>query len=86
MPKIKLLDNLIIGDGKTLVAGTVCDTEQHGIDADGLDNLLTWKAIEVVGDSDPIPANLKDRKAPKPDPAIDPALAVSATDPAQAAI
>ena len=86
MPKIKLLDNLIVGDGKALKAGSEIDTERYGIDPDSLENLLNWKAVEVIGESDPLPAPTKVKKTPAPAVITDPVSAEIAADPVQAAI
>lgn len=64
MAKVKLLNNLIVGDGKTIEAGTEIDTEDHGIDAAGLENLLSWKAVARV--EEPKPAAEKGKKAKDP--------------------
>lgn len=85
MPKIKLLDNLIVGDGKTLAVGTEIDTEKAGIDIASLDNLLGWGAVEVIGASDSVAAVARNKEAAKP-VAADPAVAATAAtaDPVQA--
>jgi len=64
MAKVKLLDNLIVGDGKTLEAGSEIDTNDHGIDAAGLKNLLSLKAVAKI--EEPKPTAEKGKKAKDP--------------------